>query len=79
MSVPDKEAVAPEVRSVAWLSLRDAFKLMLSSMSAETMFVNEWQRHVFAKHGIARRYVRSALNALPILHAFQTFAFAQIA
>ena len=44
-----KERVAPEVRRLEWLSLRDAVGHALSSMTPG-MFVNDFQRHAFSKY-----------------------------
>ena len=51
----EKEKLSPEVRQVALINLRDACKYMLSSMNKKVIYVNEFQKAEFEKHGIRRR------------------------
>ena len=55
LPVEEKEKLSPEVRQVAWINLRDACKYMLSSMNKKVIYVNEFQKAAFEKHGIKRR------------------------
>ena len=71
-----KESVAPEVREVRWVSLRDAIFFMLSSMAqSEVIYVNQWQREAFAEYGLRRRDPMFITGAtLMELEAFPTVA-----
>lgn len=54
LSRAEREAVTPEVREVAWMSLRDAVKHALSSMSPNA-YVNDFQRAAFVKYKLSKR------------------------
>ena len=54
LSKEEREIVTPEVREVKWLTLRDAVKHTLSSMTPGTT-VNTFQKEAFRKYGKKRR------------------------
>lgn len=55
LSKKDRERVSPEVRSVAWLDIKSAVEVCLTSKASEVRFVNGFQRTEFNKHGIKER------------------------
>lgn len=55
MAKAQREAVSPEVREIAWMSVADLVETFLRSKSASLDSVNEFQQREFARHGILRR------------------------
>jgi ADP-ribose pyrophosphatase YjhB (NUDIX family) len=75
LSRPEREAVAPEVRRVAWAGLKAAAECMLSSKSAELRPVDEWQAAEFHRLGLTERDpMFQTLAALVEVNSFESEA-----
>merc|ERR1740123_252267 len=79
-----KELVAPEVHAFAWIPLKRAVELTLSTMSESPPFVNEFQHAAFEQYSIKRRdpmFMTMAallhLEAFPSAEVLKQFCDAQ--
>jgi len=55
MGKEEREAVAPEVRSVEWLEVYDAVRLMMTCKCMKLQPINDWQEREFARLGVEER------------------------
>ena len=55
MGKEEREAVAPEVRSVEWLEVYDAVRLMMTCKCLKLQPINDWQEREFARLGVEER------------------------
>ena len=55
MDQAEKEAVAPEIRQLAWVDLHQAFSMTLATMNDEVQHINDFQREEFERYGVKRR------------------------
>lgn len=55
MGKEEREAVAPEVRSIEWLEIFDAVRLMMTCKCMKLQPINDWQEREFARLGVEER------------------------
>ena len=55
MGKEEREAVAPEVRTVECLEIYDAVRLMMTCKCLELQPINDWQEREFARLGVEER------------------------
>ena len=55
MGKEEREAVAPEVRSIEWLEIFDAVRLMMTCKCLKLQPINDWQEREFARLGVEER------------------------
>ena len=55
MGKEEREAVAPEVRSISWLDIYDAVRLMMTCKCMKLQPINDWQEREFARLGVEER------------------------